>query len=445
MNDRHVCDLTHRHIQRGVCRWCQRWIDAGEPSAELETQVTEYTPVEWNLAAIEEDLRSGDQELRLHTASTLAEFTSSLAEALPLAAIALADGDPEVRTSAEHACHWLGSELTDEQVAWLESQRDAPDVARAVRTILLGSYSGPRKKANRAARATHIFWMIEHHPEALTTGLPDVLILKGGEPVAYEAARQLWHRQCEAHRTNASVQGNAARFFLINDRVLAEKYLHRAQQLEPENPKWHEDQAQLHMLAARHGPEEQRAERARKSMVELEMAEQLRSAHSGVRTDGKFNGEQLQQMSVMEQVHTLPRRARAALEAGELTFARQFALEALTLTSSDQVGEYFRNDGNAIHTCHMVLGHLALGEGKLDQARLHLIESGKTKGAPNLGSFGPNMSLAKELLARGEREVVLEYLELCGKFWEMGADRLAMWSEEIKRGEMPAFGTNLVY
>jgi hypothetical protein len=62
-----------------------------------------------------------------------------------------------------------------------------------------------------------------------------------------------------------------------------------------------------------------------------------------------------------------------------------------------------------------------------------------------MNSFGPNMSLAKDLLEKGEREVVLEYFELCRKFWKMDNGRRNDWSQEVKAGKIPDFGANLVY
>ena len=62
-----------------------------------------------------------------------------------------------------------------------------------------------------------------------------------------------------------------------------------------------------------------------------------------------------------------------------------------------------------------------------------------------MNSFGPNMQLAKDLLAKGEREVVLEYFKRCRTFWEMGADQLAAWTDAVNRGATPEFGANLEY
>jgi hypothetical protein len=55
------------------------------------------------------------------------------------------------------------------------------------------------------------------------------------------------------------------------------------------------------------------------------------------------------------------------------------------------------------------------------------------------------MSLAQDLLTKGERDVVLEYFELCRHFWKMENGRLTKWGQEVKAGRIPDFGANLVY
>lgn len=436
MQDKPVCIVTHRQILEGVCPWCDCYIDNGQVSTTLNSP----SQIQWNWIAIEEDLRDGDREVRSLAVGNLSALKDSIEKLLPLLALALTDSDPESRLMAEHACGRIGRDLSDEQIPWLEMQRDSEGLELAARTVLLGRYFLSKEKAIRAARATHIYWIIEHRPGSNVAGSPDAVLFKLQEPAAYKPAKELWLKQCEANQTSAAVLGNAARFFLLNEPETAETLFLQAQRIEPDNPEWHELLAQLYSLSARHGPEEARSHKAHQSLVELEMAEQIRSAHSGISSD-----EESQVTEALTRIHTLPNRARAAFEAGELTFARQFAEECLTLATSDEIPEFFRNDGNAIHYGHLVLGRVAVREGDIEKAKSHLIESGKTTGSPNLGSFGPNMSLARELLERDERGIVLEYLELCGTFWKMGSDRLAEWKDLIGQGKTPEFGANLSY
>jgi hypothetical protein len=103
------------------------------------------------------------------------------------------------------------------------------------------------------------------------------------------------------------------------------------------------------------------------------------------------------------------------------------------------------NYGNAVHKAHLILGRIALARGDVEEACSELLAAARTTGSPQLSSFGPNMQLALELLNAGRREVVLEYLALCGTFWEMGQSQIKEWSADIRSGHTPAFGANLVY
>jgi len=123
--------------------------------------------------------------------------------------------------------------------------------------------------------------------------------------------------------------------------------------------------------------------------------------------------------------------------------ARNYATEWLSLDEKFK-GEPWR-DGSATHDANLVLGRVAAQEDRLDEAKQYLLEAGKSTGSPMLGSFGPNMSLARDLLQRGEQETVLQYFDLCRKFWQVGNEKLTQWSEEVKAGRMPDFGANLLY
>ena len=55
------------------------------------------------------------------------------------------------------------------------------------------------------------------------------------------------------------------------------------------------------------------------------------------------------------------------------------------------------------------------------------------------------MMLAKELLNKDEKDVVIEYFKLCGSFWKMDRGRLKQWTDTVKNDGIPDFGTNLDY
>lgn len=92
----------------------------------------------------------------------------------------------------------------------------------------------------------------------------------------------------------------------------------------------------------------------------------------------------------------LPEWCKRAIEHGEHERATRFATQLL------EIAQTFPNDwnyGNAIHHGHLVLGRVALAVGDLETARSDLLAAGRTPGSPQLNSFGPNMRLAKDVLA----------------------------------------------
>ncbi|QDV40924.1 hypothetical protein Enr13x_07620 [Stieleria neptunia] len=143
-----------------------------------------------------------------------------------------------------------------------------------------------------------------------------------------------------------------------------------------------------------------------------------------------------------ERFYALNRAAKKALSAGKTEEARKLA-EELLRRAQTQTDDW--NYGNAIQDGNQVLGRIALAKGDVTEAKKRLLTSVDSKGSPQMNSFGPNMQLANELLAVGEKQVVLEYFDLCRKFWELGADRLAVWTEAVNKGQRPDFGASLDY
>ena len=135
-------------------------------------------------------------------------------------------------------------------------------------------------------------------------------------------------------------------------------------------------------------------------------------------------------------------RARRAFDAGDLAAARADATAALAF-SLLTAWPTFRGQG--FFDAHLVLGQLALRDGDLPAAEGHLLAAGRTGGSPVLGSFGPNMALALDLLQRGDREPVLRFFTECRRFWWRQTATLDRWSTEVQLGQTPEFGANLRY
>lgn len=226
----------------------------------------------------------------------------------------------------------------------------------------------------------------------------------------------MWLEHTEATPQNAKVLGHAAAFFLLSDKELAEGFLKRAQTADPTNPKWSDNLGQLYSMA-------DNPDSSLKALAEYEKA-------------------QAADPEPMSRFFRLDRLAKAAAKVEDLPKATRYATELL---AGAEAFPKDWNQGNAVHHGNNVLGLVALKQGDTKLAAEHLLKAGGTPGSPQLNSFGPNMTLAKALLEKGEKDAVLQYFALCRKFWKMGGDRLDRWTNDVNAGNAPEFGANLAY
>ena len=318
---------------------------------------------------------------------------------------------------------YAGSNLTQEKAASLEAELAEKPEDLFARAQLVGYYYARqfRDRSARARRHEHVLWLIENAPEANLLDTSEVQINGILYSETYRKATRLWSTHSEGDPNNLAILKNAAKFQMFGDRKTAIQLLERAQALDDSNPVWATELGQLHKLdmwRGRRGPE---AEAAARALAQFERAYELSDERG---RDGLLEG-----------------LGKAALAAGEVEKAREFADSMLSRSSQSW------NDGNLLHHGHLTLGSIALAEGRLAEAKNRLIMAGRTTGAPTLNSFGPNMALAKELLKLGEKEIVLEYFELCSVFWntDNAKDKLRQWSEQVAEGSIPDFGANLIY
>jgi hypothetical protein len=274
-------------------------------------------------------------------------------------------------------------------------------------------------------REQHVFWLIEHHPESELAGSPEAGIQPVdliGSTEGYQHGKQLWLQQVETLPSNLRVVRNAAAFVALWDKKLGRELLEKVLTLDPSDAQASSMLAQSYMLErlSAKSPEEKRT---------------LAVKALSIRERG------LEKASRDERFYALTDIVTDAFEAGDLTKAEQYASELLDSAQDKNNWNY----GNAVHKGHILLGRIALQRGDISSAKEHLLAAGETPGSPQLNSFGPNMTLAKELLEKGERDAVLTYLQSCLKFWKMGGDKLQSWVTTVKAGGIPDFSGNLLY
>ena len=320
-------------------------------------------------------------------------------------------------------------DLSPDQVASLEKnlEQDPHDLASRTRLLhyYFGSYGFQDRSVReemQAAQTRHILWLIRNRPEAEVLGFPEGTIDAVFDPEGHSEGKNAWMDRLQREPRNLTVLEHAANFFLQQDRDLAVELLQQGQSLDRNNAKWPRELGRMYALdIIGEDSSEMRTELAVKSLVQYERAYELSDS--------------------LERSYLLTDLAKSALRANQYEKATEYSNSALAV--AEDRSDW--NSGNRIHHGNLVLGRIALAEGDIEEAKRRLIAAGETTGSPQLVSFGPNMTLAKKLLQRGEKEVVLKYFSLCSKFWEMGQDRLKEWSILAQRGLVPDFGTSLRY
>lgn len=130
----------------------------------------------------------------------------------------------------------------------------------------------------------------------------------------------------------------------------------------------------------------------------------------------------------------LDNAAELAYKNEDYEKAKRYSMESLSL-SAQHANDW--NYGNSIHNANTVLGRISLRAGDTEAAKDYLLQAAASEGSPQLNTFGPNVTLANELLQAGEADAVLTYLNAIATFWEMDDGKVADWIESINNGERP--------
>jgi hypothetical protein len=95
--------------------------------------------------------------------------------------------------------------------------------------------------------------------------------------------------------------------------------------------------------------------------------------------------------------------------------------------------------GDAIYEGNLILAQAALDNDDPAKAKRHLLEAATTPGARRIEQSGLDVSVARVLFDRGEKDAVLEYLQRGRGLWPQGAQTIGRWEAAIKSGRRPNF------
>lgn len=179
----------------------------------------------------------------------------------------------------------------------------------------------------------------------------------------------------------------------------------------------------------------------------MESLKSLKPAYESLTTALKANPHDRKMQSLLSRVES--QLAFATLEAG-LDLSEVKSLAESLLSKNKDAKSFYHGDG--IFQGHTLLGRVALREGKLEEAKKHLLAAGRTPGSPVLGSFGPSFVFARELALKGEYDTVITFLDLVARFWANPDEKteanarsvasrrlrdLERWKGQLRAGEVP--------
>jgi tetratricopeptide (TPR) repeat protein len=248
--------------------------------------------------------------------------------------------------------------------------------------------------------------MVDKHPEHPATGEPSLRDLPDDVDGNLQITA-LWKKHLELHQDDIAVLKNAEKFFFGKDPAEADRLIHRIAEKEPANQEWPNELAQLYRMFGIPGEQldaAQRADEAYKRVLALTRNIQARESLAG-------------------------EMAQAAFKMGDFPGSAEYA--KIQLSGKDR---------SAPQRANTILGRVALRSGDVSSAKQFLLDSSKPEAAKDISLSGPIMVLAKELLERGERDTVLQYLDNCLALWPRGENVLQVWIAEIRNGKTPNFG-----
>ncbi len=303
-----------------------------------------------------------------------------------------------------------------------EYLRNTPDDPLQ-RSILALYYfaSAHKDQSLRPKKIRNILWMIEHCPRLAIMSHPAFRInplLEGKD--AYQKGAVLWETHRQENPSNAVIAANAASYFLTSEKEKAETCYLKARELDPENPVYAWNLANLYFQPAGvlEGIE---PEAARKALPHYKDAYRLSDLTTRSRR--------------------LPTLVKAAWYAGDFGQLQIFAADMKQMLKSDPKG----NQGSLIFWANTADGLLAVHRGNYREAADCLLKSAETPGSTKLNSFGPNMLLARAVLEHGDKESVLKFFTRCERFWKIGKKQMERWAKDMRLGDMPNFGAHLYY
>jgi len=94
--------------------------------------------------------------------------------------------------------------------------------------------------------------------------------------------------------------------------------------------------------------------------------------------------------------------------------------------------------GGEKHLLNILLGRIAFQQGDISNSIGYLMKSTETPGSPIMDIYGPDLTLARELLRKGRKSAVVRYLKQCRNIWKYNNGKLDLIIKVVEGGgEIP--------
>ena len=97
--------------------------------------------------------------------------------------------------------------------------------------------------------------------------------------------------------------------------------------------------------------------------------------------------------------------------------------------------------GDAVYAGNLILAQAALDNNDIANASRYMLQAATTTGSRRIQQNGLDMSVARILFDRGEKDAVLEYVHRGRELWPQGAQALGRIESAIRAGRRPNFNT----
>lgn len=278
-----------------------------------------------------------------------------------------------------------GHSLTKSSANERERSLDSASAHLSRRLELIGFYHANREWADLTR---HLEWLVQGFPHLRVWHRSELSLNYWCTPTLFARFRELWLQAIEKNQSNGYICGNAGNFVISRDLELGTSLLKLALDLGPEDSHWSDQIYQWHYHAAVNGLKYYR---------HAHCVETVSAAEALLKYPEIY-------LSYALTANALVACATCFFWLNDFKKAGAYAKEHLELIKNQKGSKASRS----------VLGLLAIRQNKIDEAIALLLSLDKVYEVTPL-----DLELANELIALGQYDSVLKYLERCEAhgFW----------------------------